>query len=259
MRDLSLQFSQLFHHLSIHCVVSILTYKGWSVEELMERLSDSNEEQLEVGLVGGVFQELVEEVRNAREDENRKVRQKAQEDEEKQRLMQDSNFGGVPDLVGSGSLGATSVSLPAAPHDKDDEGDSLSPFVVAISALEDFIVAMATWLGAQRVIIPKAEYLLSGNFGFDSRSSLAYKGIATGSYEDPTSSRLNLQVEETVYKELRDEGGLNGKISVVALRWRFCLDESTLRRVRRWGLRAGKIRSIVRVPNLHDDEWGSTE
>lgn len=248
MRDLSLQFSELFHHLSIHTVVSALT-RGWSIDELMDRLLLDDDV---VVLVGGVFQELVRDVRTARE-EDEKVRQQAQEEEKVTTVT--SNFG-----VEAAGTGGT---------EKDAE-DALSPYVLARSALEDFIVAMATWLGAHRTIIPKNEYFLSGSFGFDSRSSLRpYKqhqhqqqqGVSS-SYEE--SSRMNNNnnsqvVEETLYKELRDEGGLNGRISVIALRWRFGLDETTIRRLRRWGLQVGKIRSIVRVPNVEDDEWGSTD
>jgi hypothetical protein len=249
MNELTLQFSQLFRHLSIHCVVSLLTM-GCTMEELIERLSI--EDRIDVELLGGALQQLIADVQETREEEKSKSRQKAQDEKEKQLeydLAQDLGLGSLSLGNGGGNV----------PHkEQQAEDDSTNPSVAAISALEGYLMAMAAWLGAHKILIPKQEYLVAGNFGFDSKSLLAVANKGAGS-SDEESFDGSRAFEESLCKELVQGGCLNGKISSVAMCWRFGLDKHALSRIRSWGRKAGKITSVWRVPNLDDDDWGNSE
>ena len=246
MHDLSLQFSQLFGHLSIHCVVSLLTM-GCTMEELIRRLID--EDCIDFGLIGGALQRLITNVHFSREEEKSNSRQKAKADKEKQQddaLSRESSMGGSQ--AGNGVEYSSHKEL-------QPDDDTMSPYEAAASALEDFLMKMAAWLGAHRIVIPKQEYLVAGNVSIESTPSQT-RTIGSSHTEASSVSRF---FEENLCDELVAEGCLNGKVSTVAMRWFFGVDERSLTRLRSWGRKRRKMSIVWRVPNIGDDEWGNDD
>ncbi|KAI2494595.1 hypothetical protein MHU86_19920 [Fragilaria crotonensis] len=244
MNELSLPFSQVFGLLSIHCVVSLLTM-GCTIEQLLNRLVDG--ERIDIGLVGGALQRLITNIHFSREEEKTNSRQKAKDDKEKQlddTLARESNM--VSPLPGNG--GGNNSHKELLPDD-----DTMNPYDTAVSALEDYLMKMAAWLGAHRIVIPKQEYLVACNVNLESASSQSKLIMRT------ESSSVSRFFEENLCDELVAEGCLNGKVSTVAMCWMFRIDERSLARLRSWGRKRRTISSVWRVPNIGDDEWVNDE
>ena len=243
MNELSLPFSQMFGLLSIHCVVSLLTM-GCTIEQLISRLIDG--ERVDVGLVGVALQRLIANIHFSREEVKSNSRQKAKEEKEKQ--LDDSL---ARESMGSpqpGNGGGSTSHKELLPDD-----DTMNPYDTAVSALEDYIMKMAAWLGAHRIVIPKQEYLVACNVNHEPASSQDKVFFRT------ESSSVSRFFEENLCDELVAEGCLNGKVSTVAMCWLFGIDERSLARLRSWGRKRRAISSVWRVPNVGDDEWVSDD
>ena len=246
MHELSLKFSQLFGHLSIHCVVCLLTM-GSTIEELIKRLIDGD--SIDFGLVGEALQRLITNVHFSREEEKSNSRQKAKDEKDKQQddaLTRESSMGSP--LPGNGGGSSSHKEL-------QPDNDAMNPYEAAASALEDFLMKMAAWLGAHRIVIPKQEYLVAGNVSLESTSS---QSKTTGSSHTEVYS-VSRCFEDNLCDELVAEGCLNGKVSTVAMCWFFGVDERSLARLRSWGRKRRKISIVWRVPNIGDDEWGNDD
>lgn len=232
MNELSLQFSQLFQQLSIHGIVSVLTM-GCRLEEVIERLILGD--GFDAGIVGGTLGNLIQVVKQSRDEEQ---------------IRQDAQVENNSDVV-------QEVGLVNPLNADVKENDSDSPFIAAVSSLEDYILRMVTWLAAHKIVVPKQEYLIAGNFKFDSKGSSAHSATLDADHSRFNADGMAYVFEEALYKELVDEKALNGKLSTAALCFRYGIDERTIKRLRVWGLHSAKIRSIFRVPNTGDDDWGT--
>merc|ERR1711915_1063504 len=130
------------------------------------------------------------------------------------------------DHVGTG-VSSVTVGTPRDQQTAEDE--STNPFLSSVAMLEEFIFAMATWLGAHKVILPKIEYLIAGSFSVDSKSPRLVDGKdGPSSYEYPkfmigSEMKESNDSFEVLYKDLVDKGCFNGKLSNLGLCWKFGL------------------------------------
>lgn len=238
MDGLSLAFSQTFHQLPIQGIVGLLT-TGWTIEELVEKLSAGEISEVSCG---DALQALVDETLEARQEEERRLRQKAQDDQE--RLLRKQ-------LAQSMGLDAGNIS-----HDHQQSVDeSPSRFLVAFSALESLVFQMATWLGAHSVVVPMKEFLVAGTFSSDAKIKESELPASSSSSFPYRNLEFQFSFEETVFKELIEAGCLQGRVSSDSVRWQFSLDERTFERLKVWGRQTGRLRCVLRVPNEEDEDW----
>eukprot|EP00546_Thalassionema_frauenfeldii_P009175 CAMPEP_0178920558 /NCGR_PEP_ID=MMETSP0786-20121207/15071_1 /TAXON_ID=186022 /ORGANISM="Thalassionema frauenfeldii, Strain CCMP 1798" /LENGTH=492 /DNA_ID=CAMNT_0020594637 /DNA_START=565 /DNA_END=2043 /DNA_ORIENTATION=- len=249
INHLTLAFSQAFHQQPIHCVVSLLTM-GLTIDELLEKLGSG--EAFQHFPLGDALEQLISDVQKAMEEEEMRVRQKAQDDNDDH---SDIDLSQEIDRVGAVVASVAGIT----PRDqKTVDDDSTNPFLSSLAILEEFVFAMATWLGAHKVILPKIEYLISGNFSGDSRSPRSVDSINPSSYED-TSIMIGSDMKEPndsfelLFKDLVEKGCFSGRMSNAFLRFKFGLDEQTFTRLRSWGLKSGRLKSVVRLPSQGDD------
>lgn len=97
---------------------------------------------------------------------------------------------------------------------------------------EELLYAMAIWLLSHGVISQVQEYL------------------AVVDSEETTPELTKPDVDESLFRELLESDFLNGDVSVMALCWRTGLD---LKKLKSWGLRHSRIRTISRIPAPGDD------
>mmetsp|Transcript_1810 Transcript_1810/g.2761 ORF Transcript_1810/g.2761 Transcript_1810/m.2761 type:complete len:680 (-) Transcript_1810:137-2176(-) len=249
INDLRLAFSQAFHQQPIHCVVSILTM-GLTIDELLEKLGSG--EAFQNFPLGDALEQLRSDVQKAREEEKMRVRQKAQDENEDHSEMELTQ---EVDRVGTVVTSVAGVN----PHDPQTvEDGSINPFLSSVATLEEFVFAMATWLGAYQVILPKIEYLVAGRFSADCKSPRLVDSMNPSSFEEPTllvGSDVKEPSDsfEVLYRDLVGKGCFNGRMSNVWLCFKFGLDERTFKQLRSWGLHSGRLKRIVRLPNERDD------
>jgi hypothetical protein len=230
IHDQALQFSQVFYHLSIHIIVSILT-RGCSIEDLAEKLvSEDGHDSNTLGLA--LFQ-IVTRVRSSRDEESRKNRTN----------IQDLTLQRIEDSLPRGFFGDTKgleggISL--IQDDSDDERINAS--TITMVSLEDFLMNMAVWLCARHILIPKQQYLVYIDQGLESCTP------QMGCNDPPTmdTSRILLDM-------LLMEGYLKGKMSTLAMCWRFNIHKRDLLRLQSWGHEMGCLVSVWRIPRDGDD------
>lgn len=249
INHLRLAFSQAFHQQPIHCVVSLLTM-GLTIDELLEKLGSG--EAFQHFPLGDALEQLRSDVQKAREEEKIRVRQEAQDDNKD---LSEVELAQEVDHVGTG---VTTVATVAPRNQQTVEDDSTNPFLSSVATLEEFVFAMATWLGAYKVVLPKIEYLVAGTFFAGCNSPRLADSINASSKEEPTFM-VGSDVKEpsdsleVLYRDLVEKGCFNGRMSNVWLCYKFGLDERTFKQLRSWGLQSGRFKSLIRLPTQRDD------
>jgi hypothetical protein len=230
MHDQALQFSQVFYHLSIHIIVSMLT-RGNSIEELAEKLV--SEDSHDSNTLGFALFQIVTRVRSSRDEESRKNRTNIQDLtlQHTEKSTSRGFFGNTQGLEG----GITSIQ-----EDSDDERGNAS--TITMVSLEDFLMNMAVWLCARHILVPMQQYLVYFEQGVECK---------TPRIENDDSFAMD--THRILLDMLLKEGYLNGRISTVAMCWRFSIHKRDLLRLQSWGHETGCLISVWRIPRNGDD------
>ena len=64
---------------------------------------------------------------------------------------------------------------------------------------------------------------------------------------------------ETLYEEIIEKGGFNGKILNTRLCWRLQLYKLSFKYLISLALQSGKLKSIISLPNHGDNDWNQLD
>ena len=96
-----------------------------------------------------------------------------------------------------------------------------------------------------------------GDMNSDKKVSGGSFDLSTSSIAHKTSHNKSFfNEEEIIFDMLLKEQCLNGKISVVAICWKYNINKEKIKQFLEWGSRTRHVEVITRIPS-HGDDWGA--